>query len=69
MACKVPKTETEIRALAELREAEGPFLEYKSSRLFEAKNDKIFETLSKELTAFANAAGGVLIIALRSALR
>jgi len=65
MAYKVPKTEHEVLALKEQREPEGPFLEYKSARLFKSKNDKIFETLSKELTAFANAAGGVLIIGIK----
>ncbi|MER8577663.1 ATP-binding protein [Mesorhizobium sp. M1423] len=57
-----PRTIDDILEMKERGDAEGATLEYKSSRLFEQKNEKIFETLSKELTALANAIGGILII-------
>lgn len=57
-----PQTPDDITTMKERGDAEGATLEYKSSRLFEQKNEKVFETLSRELTAFANALGGVLII-------
>ncbi|WP_095091023.1 ATP-binding protein [Mesorhizobium sophorae] len=57
-----PRTIDDILEMKERGDAEGATLEYKSSRLFEQKNEKVFETLSKELTAFANAIGGALII-------
>jgi Putative DNA-binding domain len=62
MAYRTPRTEQDILALKEQSEPEGPYLEFKSAKLLNQKNEKVFETLSKELTAFANAAGGVLII-------
>jgi len=62
MAYKVPKTEEDLIRLKVVREAEGPYIEYKSSRLLTGKNEKVFEILSKEITAFGNSAGGVLII-------
>jgi Putative DNA-binding domain len=62
VAYKTPRTAQDINALQLQREPEGPYLEFKSAKLFSSKNEKIFETLSKELTAFANAAGGVLVI-------
>ncbi|PBB52315.1 MULTISPECIES: ATP-binding protein [Mesorhizobium] len=62
MAYFRPRTNHDILEMKERGDAEGAALEYKSSRLFEQKNEKVFETLSKELTGFANAIGGVLII-------
>jgi Putative DNA-binding domain len=64
MAYKAPRTAQDILTLNEQRVPEGPYLEYKSAKLFSQKNERVFETLSKELTAFANSAGGVLIIGL-----
>lgn len=62
MAYPIPKSEADLLTMQVDGEAEGPYLEYKSGRLFESKNEKIFETLSKEITAFGNSAGGVIII-------
>jgi|GEM_PF-5075548 len=59
-----PRTLDDILEMKERGDSEGATLEYKSSRLFEQKNDKVFETLSKEVTALANAIGGILIIGL-----
>lgn len=58
----VPKSEEELLNFQAKGDAEGPWLEYKSSKLLDNKNDKIFEILSKEITAFANSNGGVIII-------
>lgn len=57
-----PRTIDDILEMKERGDAEGATLEYKSSRLFEQKNDKVFETLSKEVTGLANAMGGILVI-------
>lgn len=62
MSYFVPKTFEHILEMRDRGESENATLEFKSSRLFDQKNDKIFETLSKEITAFANSIGGVLII-------
>jgi hypothetical protein len=62
MAYRVPKTADDILRLKEDREPENPYLEYKSGMLLAAKNEKVFETLSREITAFGNSAGGVIII-------
>lgn len=62
MAYRVPNTIDEIIRLRDEREPENPYLEYKSGKLLDAKNEKIFETLSREITAFGNSAGGVIII-------
>lgn len=48
--------------MKERGDSENATLEYKSCRLFRQKNDKVFDLLSKEITAFANSIGGVLII-------
>ena len=48
--------------MKERGDSENATLEFKSSRLLDQKNDKVFETLSKEITAFANSIGGVFII-------
>ena len=58
----VPQTLDDIMEMKERGDSENTTLEYKSCLLFNQKNDKIFETLSKEITAFANSIGGVLII-------
>ncbi|MBL4645633.1 MAG: hypothetical protein COA52_15120 [Hyphomicrobiales bacterium] len=57
-----PKTATDIIHMRERGDTEGPALEFKSSKLLKGKMDKAFDSLSKELTAFANSMGGVLII-------
>lgn len=62
MVYPIPKSEADLFAMQDDGVAEGPYLEYKSARLFENKNDKIFETLSKEIAAFGNSAGGVIVI-------
>jgi hypothetical protein len=62
MSYYVPKSEKDLLRMQSDGDAEGPFLEYKSARLFAEKNDKVFESLSKEITAFGNAAGGAIII-------
>lgn len=58
----VPKTLDDILEMKERGDSENATLEFKSCRLFNQKNDKVFELLSKEITAFANSIGGVLII-------
>ncbi|MCF3592909.1 ATP-binding protein [Rhodobacteraceae bacterium LMO-12] len=62
MAYLIPRTIHDIQEMKERGDSEGATLEFKSSRLFEQKNDKVFETLSREVTALANAIGGALII-------
>ncbi|MEO1243966.1 MAG: ATP-binding protein [Pseudomonadota bacterium] len=57
-----PHTIDDILEMQRRGDEEGATLEYKSSRIFSQKNEKIFESLSREITAFANAIGGVLII-------
>ena len=58
----VPQTLEHILEMRDRGDSENATLEFKSCRLFDQKNDKIFETLSKEITALANSIGGVLII-------
>lgn len=58
----VPQTLEHILEMRDRGDSENATLEFKSCRLFHQKNDKIFETLSKEITALANSIGGVLII-------
>lgn len=58
----VPQTLEHILEMRDRGDSESATLEFKSCRLFDQKNDKIFETLSKEITALANSIGGVLII-------
>lgn len=62
MAYRVPHTIDEVIRLMNEREPENPYLEYKSGALLSGKNEKVFETLSREITAFGNSAGGVIII-------
>lgn len=62
MAYRIPNTVDEVIRLKDEREPENPYLEYKSGKLLTAKNEKVFETLSREITAFGNSAGGVIII-------
>lgn len=62
MSYPIPRSEADIIQMQSDGDVEGPHLEYKSARLFDSRNEKVFETLSKEITAFANSAGGVLII-------
>ena len=57
-----PQSLSDIQEMQERGDAEGPNLEYKSSKLLSQKNERVFESLSKEVTAFANSIGGVLII-------
>lgn len=57
-----PKSLDDILEMKERSDSENATLEFKSCRLFNQKNDKVFEILSKEITAFANSIGGVLII-------
>ncbi|QDL91085.1 ATP-binding protein [Paroceanicella profunda] len=58
----VPQTLEDILEMQERGDSENATLEFKSCRLFAQKNEKIFETLSREITAFSNSIGGVLII-------
>lgn len=58
----IPQTLEHILEMRDRGDSESATLEFKSCRLFDQKNDKIFETLSKEITALANSIGGVLII-------
>lgn len=58
----VPQTLDDILDMKERGDSENATLEFKSSQLLTQKNEKVFETLSKEITAFANSIGGVLII-------
>lgn len=62
MAYFLPQTLSDILEMKDRGDSESATLEFKSCRLFNQKNDKVFETLSKEITAFANSIGGVLII-------
>ena len=57
-----PDTLDDLYEMKRRGDEEGATLEYKSSRIFNQKNEKVFESLSKELTAFANTIGGALII-------
>jgi hypothetical protein len=47
-----------------LGQPESYRLEFKSGRLFQASRDKVIETLSKEVSAFANAEGGLVVVGL-----
>lgn len=62
MSYYVPQTLEHILEMRDRGDFESATLEFKSCRLFDQKNDKIFDTLSKEITALANSIGGVLII-------
>lgn len=62
MSYFVPQTIEHIIEMRDRGDSENATLEFKSCRLFDQKNDKVFETLSREITALANSIGGVLII-------
>lgn len=62
MSYFVPKTADDLKAMRQARESENAHLEFKSSRILNKNNAAIFSDLSKEVVAFANAAGGVIII-------
>ena len=62
MSYFVPKSASDLDRLVAHGVAESANLEFKSVKLLSKNNDRIFSDLSRELTAFANAAGGVLII-------
>jgi predicted HTH transcriptional regulator len=63
MERKTPWTEQD---LIELRRAqESARLEFKESKLLEQPKDKIAETLTKEVSAFANSEGGDVVIGIR----
>lgn len=58
----IPQTAEDLNFLKDSGASEGPWLEFKSADLLGRKNDQIFDVLSKEITAFANSDGGVLIV-------
>ncbi|MFD1703601.1 helix-turn-helix domain-containing protein [Methylopila henanensis] len=62
MSYFVPQTLEHIVEMRDRGDSENATLEFKSSRLLDQKNDRIFEALSREITALANSIGGVLII-------
>ncbi len=57
-----PHSIDDILEMKHRGDAEGATLEYKSSLIFNQKNEKVFGSLSNEITAFANAIGGIVII-------
>lgn len=65
----VPTSAADIDEMKNRGDSEGANLEFKSAKLFQKKNDQIFADLSKEITAFGNAGGGVLIIGLEDSNR
>lgn len=62
MSYFIPQTMEDILKMKQRGDAENSTLEFKSSRIFEKNNSRVFDSLSKETTAFANALGGILII-------
>lgn len=57
-----PKNLDDVNTIRDTGEAECAWLEFKSGKLFSGKIEKAFDTLSKEITAFANSTGGIIIL-------
>lgn len=58
----IPKNLDDINTLRDTGEAECSWLEFKSGKLFSGKFDKVCNTLSVQITAFANSAGGIILL-------